>query len=128
MLILGIVYLEEVLAVVNRKSGHIRNFVHQNSGLFSIAFLSLFFLEQLLLILILYYFLDTSSAVQLLISVFALIVLTTATLEKFILEKKNQYLLRETHLLSFENQKVIEKQKQLLEENNQLKITLKKKR
>lgn len=132
---LSFIYLKEILDNIDSNNSHLRKFVHNNSGLFSLLFMSLFFLEQFTLIFMIYYFFDVSSDVELLISIFALIVLTTAALEKFILEKKYHYLWRETITLSHENEKTLETSKKIygqyqesLKENLRIKEELEKKR
>ena len=80
-------------------------------------------------------YLEVDSKAQLLIGIFALIVLTTATIEKFILEKKYQYLVSEVSKVSYENEKNFTKMKELYlegrklaKENFTMKIKLKKQR
>ena len=79
-----------------------------------------------------YYSLEISAEAQLLVGIFGLIVLTTATLEKFILEKKNHYLSKEVNTVTYETQKMIGIMKavckDLYQENESLKEQLKKKR
>ena len=86
-----------------------------------------------MLILVSYF--EVGSKAQLLIGIFALIVLTTATIEKFILEKKNQYLASQVYKLSYDNEQNLQEMKKLyddgnklVEENLILKSQLKKKR
>ena len=64
---------------------------------------------------------NVEAQAQLLIGIFALIVLTTATLEKFILEKKYQYLSKEATQLAEENELKLKDMKNTLEENKRLK-------
>ena len=59
------------------------------------------------------YYFTVDSKTQLLIGIFAIIVLTTATLEKFILEKKYQYLASQVNQVSYENEQKLQQMKQL---------------
>lgn len=95
-------------------------------------FILIFFLEQVLLIILVFYVYDVSSEAEFLISIFALIVITTASLEKFILEKKYLYLMKETSKVSSQNELTLTEMKDLLdkytlvkEENRNLKRKLK---
>jgi len=70
-----------------------------------------------------------------LISIFALIVITTATVEKFILEKKYEYLKGESSAMFYYNETKLKEMKYFLkmgkdleEENKKLKEKLKKER
>lgn len=92
---------------------HVRNFIHKNSGFFTLVFLFIFFVEQLLLMLITYYLFEISTEAQLLIGIFALIVLTTAAGEKFILEKKYQYLSKEFTKAMHDNERILLEMKKL---------------
>jgi len=68
-----------------------REFIKKNEGVFSIFFIILFALEQTLLILLTDYFKNNTGFLRLIISIFALVVMTTASLQKFILETKRRY-------------------------------------
>ncbi len=68
-----------------------REFIKKNEGVFSIFFIVLFALEQALLILLTDYFKDNAGFLRLIISIFALVVMTTASLQKFVLETKRRY-------------------------------------
>ena len=65
-----------------------RGFVKHNEGFFSILFILLFALEQVILIGLTTYFREEANLLRLIISIFALVVITTASLQKFILETK----------------------------------------
>ena len=140
MLVVGVlfallfIFLKEILSAFNVRLNNLRSFLHQNSGVFTLFFIFLFFVEQILLLLFVSY-LKVDSKAQLLIGIFALIVLTTATIEKFILEKKYQYLVSEVSKVSYENEKNFTKMKELYlegrklaKENFTMKIKLKKQR
>jgi len=64
----------------------IRN--HENS--FNLFFILLYVIEQVFLIIATYYFENNISILKLIISVFALLVLTTASIQKLILDIKMQ--------------------------------------
>lgn len=103
-LLISLVFLKEILAFINSISYHLRDFTHNNSGFFTVLFMFIFFVEQFLLMLVTYFVSDISTEGQLLIGIFALIVLSTAGLEKFILEKKYQYLSKEINKVTSENE------------------------
>jgi len=128
------IFMKEILSVCNVRLNLLRSFLHHNSGIFTLIFIFLFFVEQILLLILVSYF-EVGSKAQLLIGIFALIVLTTATIEKFILEKKNQYLASQVYKLSYDNEQNLQEMKKLyddgnklVEENLILKSQLKKKR
>ncbi len=114
MIVIGILLLfaKEILFFLEDRCNLLRNFVSKNSGFFTILFLFIFFSQQLALI-VLSYLLNVDSKIQILIGIFALIILTTAAVEKFILEKKLQYLKSETSIVSYENQKIFESYKEI---------------
>ena len=68
-----------------------REFIKHNEGFFSILFILLFALEQVILIGLTTYFREEANLLRLIISIFALVVITTASLQKFILETKRRY-------------------------------------
>lgn len=102
-----LIFLKEYLKVINNKFNVLRHFINSNYGIFTLSFMFIFFIEQLFLIYISYAYLDVSPKATFFISMFALIVLTTATLEKFILEKKFQYQKQEIDIISYENQEIL---------------------
>lgn len=71
-------------------------------------------------------FFDVSSEVHLIVGIFALIVVTTATLQKFIWEQKYQYLNKEVSKISFQNELSLVEMKELLDEKRELRRKLKK--
>ncbi len=134
MILILFIFLKEILSAFNVKLQILRSFLRQNSGVFTLLFIFLFFVEQILLLLFVST-LDVDSRTQLFIGIFALIVLTTATVEKFILEKKNQYLASQVYKLSYDNEQNLQvmkrsydEGKKLAKENLSLKLQLKKKR
>ncbi len=129
------IFLKEILNIFDRKGDYLRKFVQRNNGVFTVFFLFLFFIEQIVLMICVYYFLNVSSTTQFVVSIFALIVVTTATLEKFILEKKYEYQSKEVNRVSYDNENILEEMKilydkgeELEKENKKLKKLFKKKR
>ena len=134
LIALVFIFMKEIFFACNVRLNLLRSFLHHNSGIFTLIFIFLFFVEQILLLILVSYF-EVGSKAQLLIGIFALIVLTTATIEKFILEKKNQYLASQVYKLSYDNEQNLQEMKKLyddgnklVEENLILKSQLKKKR
>jgi len=132
--ILILVYLifilgyDELSNLISRLSDCFRKFIVSNTGFFTILFLVIFFLEQALLILFVFYFFEASSKLQILISIFALIVVTTATLQKFIWEYKFQHRSKEVAIFSYNNKRLFSDVRLLIDENQKLRNELKKKR
>tara|TARA_Y100000310_G_C19958527_1_gene480143 strand:- start:48 stop:491 length:444 start_codon:yes stop_codon:yes gene_type:complete len=133
LLVIFFISLKESLTVLDKNFKLLRKFISENSGFFTLLFVFIFFVEQITLIFLIYYFFNVSSSFQVLISVFALIVVTTATLQKFILEKKYEYLSREVNKVVYDNQnylkitkKLYDVSKELEKENTTLKNKLKK--
>jgi len=114
LIILFFVFMKESLNSTDKFCCYLRNFIGKNHGFFTIIFMSLFFIEQVILLVCVYYFLKVSSQAQFLISIFALVVITTATLEKFILEKRYEYLKKRVGIISYKNQKQLLKMTELL--------------
>ena len=121
MAVIGLLLLfaRELLFFLEDRCNLLRDFIRKNSGFFTILFLFIFFSQQLALIL-LSYLLNVDSKIQILIGVFALIILTTAAVEKFVLEKKLQYLQSETSKVTYENQKIFDEYKEISEAYEQL--------
>lgn len=82
---------EDILIFINKKCNFLRYFIEKNDGLFTILFLLLFSVEQIILIFLIYINGDKINILKLIISIFALVVVVTASLQKFILEKKREY-------------------------------------
>ncbi len=113
LLIILLIFLKESLTVINQKFNHLRVFINKNYGIFTLFFILVFFFEQLFLIYFVSVYLEVSVK-AIFISIFALIVLTTATLEKFILEKKFQYQKQEVDVVSYENQELLKDAKNIV--------------
>lgn len=87
---LAIVFRKEILDLVHSICKDIRRFIENRTGFFTILFLILFFLEQLILLVGVHFF-RVSLQLQTFIGIFALVVITTATLQKFVWEYKYNY-------------------------------------
>ena len=120
-----VVFHKEILYLITGISKNIGNFIIENSGFFTILFLTIFFLEQILLILLVFYIFDAPPRLQMWISIFALIVVTTATLQKFIWEYKYQSRSREIIDYSNEYNMVLSDIGILIDENKNLRNKLK---
>jgi len=135
LIIVGIIlyYLKELLDLLSNICIYLGDFIKNNSGFFSIFFIFIFFIEQLIFIIIITLFFNISINLQAFIGIFALIVITTATLQKFIWEYKYQNLSRQVYIVSMKNEKFLLESKELIDENEKmseklrnLKIKLKK--
>lgn len=111
--LLCIVFMKEFTRFIEERSTILREFLKKNYGVFTLLFILIFFFEQLSLS-ILAFILDVSPLAQILIGIFSLIVLTTATIEKFILEKKYDYLRKESKELTLQNEIFFKEIKDLL--------------
>ena len=80
-------------------------FIYQEKALFEVIFLILYSLEQLILVLLVY-FSSTVSEVSFYVSIFAIIILTTFNLHKFMMESRISRLEENINLLSSEKQRV----------------------
>lgn len=101
LLILTILLLYEkrILFLIDGFSIDLREFINRNDSFFSVLFLCLFFAEQLLLIFLVFFYKNSQDILQIIIGIFALIVVTTASLEKIILELKLKYSREEMSVL-----------------------------
>jgi len=77
----------KVFYLLERLYQNLRKFYHRNYSLFDILFLLLYFLEQIFLIYFLFKF---SSYVSEIVSIFAIVVITTISIQKTILDSKNK--------------------------------------
>lgn len=116
-----IAFIDQILKIISEICTSVREFIIENTSLFTIIFLFIFFLEQMILI-ILIYTLNVSIKAQVLISLFALIVVTTAALQKFIWEYKFQKGRERLVITSNENKRVLLYMKKILESNEDHKI------
>ncbi len=81
-----VLFNKELLKLIDRICYNLRNFVYRNDSFFTILFLLLFFIEQVILLIFVFYYRENISAIQIIVSGFGLIVVTTASLQKAILE------------------------------------------
>lgn len=110
---LTFLFLKDILSLINERCSDLRDFISKNSGIFTVIFIFLFFIEQILLIIAVSHFLEIPPKAQFIISLFALLVLTTATLEKFVLEKRYEYQKQEIINTTYQNEEVLNELKQL---------------
>ncbi len=80
-----------ILRFVDIRTELFRRFTKKNDGFFSVFFIILFAAEQATLIILLFIFENDTSLVRLIVSVFGLFVVTTAALQRFVLETKRRY-------------------------------------
>lgn len=91
LFILTFVRAPKLLSYVNIRTQKCRIFVDENEGFFTILFILMFTAEQILLIIFTTIFKENSTILRLIISIFALFVITTASLQKFVIETKRKY-------------------------------------
>ncbi|MBI2667775.1 hypothetical protein HYX17_03310 [Candidatus Woesearchaeota archaeon] len=91
ILLLLFIKLPNLLPFLSYRIEIIRDFIKENEGFFSIFFIFLFATEQVILIILISKFGYNLNFLRVLISIFALVVVTTASLQKFILETKRRY-------------------------------------
>ena len=89
--ILVFVRLLKLLNYIGIRIEKCRKFIDENEGFFTILFVLIFTAEQILLIVFTTIFKENSSILRLIISIFALFVITTASLQKFVIETKRRY-------------------------------------
>ena len=101
------IFLPPLLDLLGNRIKKFRNFIKENEGFFSVCFVCLFALEQAILIILtsLPQFTKSLNRLRLIIGLFALIVITTAAFQKFILEKQKEYKKR---LLERSNEVIVE--------------------
>lgn len=130
ILIFLIIFLgcRELLGLISGICSNCRKFVIENSGFFTILFLVIFFLEQALLIILIFSFFSVPYRLQIIISIFALIVVTTATLQKFVWEYKFHALRGRVISTGIKNKVFLLEMKELINENEELRMKLKKQR
>lgn len=91
IILLTIFIWSSLLDFIDIRTEKTRDFIKKNEGFFSVFFIILFATEQAFLIGLTTYFKDQASLLRLIISIFALVVITTASLQKFLLETKRRY-------------------------------------
>ena len=96
----------------------IRRGIDKNEGFFSIFFVCLFTLEQMLLLYLIHKFGEKIDMLKLFVSFFALVVVATASFQKTILEIKRRYD-KEKYIALIDAKKVIMSLKRFLEVSKQ---------
>lgn len=81
-----IFFYKNILIYIDGVCEYLRNFILKNNSFFTILFLLLFFIEQMILLGLIFYYKEKIDIIRIIVSGFALIVITTATLQKIILE------------------------------------------
>lgn len=84
-------FLIPLLICIDVRMDRLRDFTKKNDSFFSLFFIGLFGIEQVLLIMLLFIFGSDISLTKLIVSVFALVVISTASLQKHLLETKRRY-------------------------------------
>ncbi|MDP3918482.1 MAG: hypothetical protein Q8Q35_01075 [Nanoarchaeota archaeon] len=103
--ILNIDYIDEKLK-------RIRKFISEHKSVFKLSFLAIFLIEQLILIGLIFKYQKSIEFLKLIVSLSALIIITTASLQEFILEiRVKNYKKQFT-----DSNETISKQKQLMNE------------
>lgn len=69
----------------------IRDLIEKNEGFFTILFIGIFALEQIALILLINYYKESLDVLRLIVGLFAVLVISTATLQKFLIDTKRRY-------------------------------------
>lgn len=88
IIILFLFFIKEILNTLNSVSKVCRWFISENSGFFKILFITLFFIEQVVFIYVFNKYFNIPKEASVFIGIFALIVVTTASLQVFIWEYK----------------------------------------
>ncbi len=122
--ILGFILLtsfyEELLYSISEICESLGNFIKKNTGFFTVLFIFIFFLEQLFFLLIVFLYFEVSLRLSTFISIFALIVITTATLQKFIWQYKYEFLRAMVSKITNANRIFLAEMKDLINENQVL--------
>ncbi|MBI2508303.1 hypothetical protein HYV89_05115 [Candidatus Woesearchaeota archaeon] len=90
-ILINIFWWCEILDFIDKRTNKTRDFIKTNEGFFSVLFIISFAFEQAILIGLTTYFKEDTTKLRLIIGIFALVVMTTASLQKFILETKRRY-------------------------------------
>ena len=100
LLLIYILSYKKILPFFDGLINDLRLFIYKNDSLFTILFLFIFFFQQLLLIVLSYFFNENVIRLQVLISIFALIVVTTSSLQKLILDIRVRHFKEQSIALS----------------------------
>lgn len=99
---------------------NLRTFAFRNKTIFEMLFLSIYLFEQVLLVGFTFYWGNNSKMLSLTVSVFALIVLTTFSLHKMVMESRISILEDQINELIFEKLKLISKNNEIAKKHAQL--------
>lgn len=116
-IILGMLIVTAFWIIISFAWRKIRDFYHDNYSYFDLTFIVTYFLEQLLLIILLKL---RPEFTDFWVSIFALIVISTASIEKMSMESRDKRLGKLHHESIFENKKVTELNHQITRENEKL--------
>ncbi len=113
-LVIIFIFLPLFLNILSNRIDKIRRFVDKNDGFFCLFFLSLFTIEQIILIFCTS-FLNDPNILKFVISFFALVVITTASIQKFVFDKKVEYERKRTYTAKRATETLQELIKRLIE-------------
>jgi hypothetical protein len=119
LIILSLLFLKfyrQILIYFDRLIDFLRGFIYKNDSFFTILFLIVFFTEQLVLIILAWYFRENIIFLQIIISIFALIVVTTSSFQKIILDVRVRYFKEQATVLmrlAYFSEKMVNKYKKL---------------
>ncbi len=106
LLIILFFALPSILPFINKRTRLLREFIMENDGFFTLAFIFLFAGEQVALLIFITFFEFTLTQLKFVIGIFALVVIVTASLQIFIVETKRKYE-REVRLSLQESNRVL---------------------
>lgn len=132
VLFISLMFNKVILDSIGKACQDLRKFISEYTGIFTVLFIVLFFIEQIVLVILVFYF-RVDAIIQMIISIFALVVVTTATFQKFIWEYKYQNITKEIIKTTVKNKMFLLNMKNLIDEivklrdeNKKLKMKLKK--
>tara|TARA_Y100000034_G_scaffold44750_1_gene55000 strand:- start:3624 stop:4007 length:384 start_codon:yes stop_codon:yes gene_type:complete len=94
-----LIFNKHFLKTLDKTCNNTRIFIHKNESFFTILFLFFFFIQQFILVILVFYFKTNLNLLQVIISIFALIVITTASLQKIILDVRIRYFREKVDIL-----------------------------
>lgn len=121
-------YIRHIRKIIFTISHNLRKIISDNSGFFKIVFLFLFFIEQTAFIIYLNISFVVSNAISVTLAVFALIVVTTASLQAFVWENKYQYARQDLTEASVYYDRELSELTKMIEDSTDSKNNSKKKR
>jgi len=102
-ILLIILFHRELFKSINDVCETFRRFISENAGFFKIAFMLLFFLEQIIFIYVLNKRYSISKDVGAFIGAFALVVITTASFQAFVWEHKYYHTKQQLQAIKYVN-------------------------